>query len=739
MKAAAIQNSFNAGEISPWLKGRTDLDKYKNGLATCLNAVPTVYGAVTRRPGTYYVGPVKTESAVTRLIPFVFNTAQAYVMEFGNGYIRFFTDHGQLQITPGSAWNILTIYARGDLVTYGGVNYQALIANLGCQPDLSPLVWHAFTGTIYDVATPYATSDLSSIKFAQSNDMIYLAAPGYAPRKLARYGSTDWRLDALDPHDGPYLNVNATDTTMTAAYGGAYPALAGFSITLALSTTTGVNDDAGFQATDSGRLVRVYDESASLWLWVQISSVVDTTHANANIRGGALSAASTTTKWRMGVWSVTTGYPTAVTFFENRLVFGGGAADTQRIDGSVSADYENFQPTAYGGSVADDNAYSFSLAATDSNSIQWLQNDEKALLAGTYGGEWAIRSASSSSGITPTSVDAKQSSNYGSAAYQPVRSGRSILYLQKSQRKLRELAYSFDVDGYESPDMTLLSEHITQNGLSHLTHQLEPFSIVWSVRGDGLLIGFTFDRKQDVLCWHRHQIGGVSDANGTNAVVESIAVIPEPNGTYDELWMIVKRRINGAVHRYVEYMTAFRTGGEAQADAFFVDCGLTYSGAAATTISGLGHLEGQTVMILADGATTPDQVVSGGAITLPTAATKVHVGLAYNSDIEPLRMDAGAANGTSMGKLQRANRVVVKLFESLGLQYGGSFDSMDTFDFRSVSDLMGAAVPLFTGDIVIDNWPGDLDRNMRLCFRQAEPLPLTIVAIMPTINTEDAI
>ena len=299
-----------------------------------------------------------------------------------------------------------------------------------------------------------------------------------------------------------------------------------------------------------------------------------------------------------------------------------------------------------------------------------------------------------------------------------------------------EAAYVFQNDGFQAPDISLLAEHITRGGVADTTYQRTPHSIVWSVRADGVLLSATYDRGQDVIGWGRHPIGGVSDAAGTGAKVESIDVLPTPDGTRMELWLVVQRYVNGATKRYVEYMSSFWERGDDQKDAFFVDSGLTYNGVPVTSVTGLDHLEGETVTILADGAAHPDKVVSSGAIALDRSASVVHAGKGYNSDGQTLRNNAGSADGTAQGKIQRKNRVIFRVHDTLGLQVGATFDKLFAPTIRTSADAMDTAVPLFSGDIEVPLEGGYSTEDL-VCWRISQPFPATILAVMPQQVTQD--
>lgn len=753
-KASPIQSSYNVGEISPLVHGRVDQDWYGSALHTCLRYIPLVQGPITRCPGTHFVAEVKDSLAATLIRRFEFSTTQAYIIEFGNQYCRFFKDNAQITLTAQNITGITQAnpavvtysgadtYANGDRIVITGVagmtqvnNREFTVANVNAGANTFELSgvnstgYGAYTsgGTvaeIYEISTPYLTADLPALKFTQSADTLYVFHPSYAPRKLTRSGHTSWTLTTIDFLDGPYLPTNATSTTL---------ALSGTSGSVTVTASAAL-----FASTDVGRLIR-WKDPANNWTWLQITAFTDSTHITATIRGANASAGTATVSWRLGVWSATTGYPGCGTFFQDRLYAAGNTSYPSRLDGSRTGDYENFAPSEANGTVTDSHAVSFTLNSNTVNVVRWLLTDEKGLAVGTAGSEWLVRASSLGAAVTPTNINAAESTSHGSANVPAVRSGKVMLFVQRATRKFRTLSYDYRDDGLASTDTTLRSEHITETGIKEVAYQQEPHSIVWTVRNDGVLLGFTFDQEQKVEAWHRHVIGGAFGSG--NAVVESVAVIPSLDGLRDELWLVVKRTINGGTKRYIEYMDRiFKDGDNIATDAFFVDSGLTYSGAANDEISGLFHLEGQTVSILGDGAVFPDQAVTNGKVTLSSKVTNAHVGLGYTSRVKMLRVEAGAADGTAQGKLKRIHGAVIRFLASVGLNVGDTPSdeggTLDALIFRDAGMNTNKAVEPFTGDKYVP-WPGDYDRDGFMVFEQTQPLPSTIVAHMPRLNTED--
>ena len=656
--------NFTAGELSPRLDGRTDLGKYFNGCKTLENMVVHPHGAATRRPGTKFIHEVKTSSAQTRLIPFEFSTTQTYIMEFGNQYIRFYKDNGIItesnktisgatQANPGVITATSHGYSNGDHVIISSVvgmtelNGKTFkVANKttntfeiqdvdGNNVNTTGYTAYGSAGVankIYEIASPYSTADLPTIKFAQSADLMYLVHPSYAIRKLTRSGHTSWTLST--------------------------PSLSG-----------------------------------------SPSPVLNTT---------------------------TNKYPSSVTFFEQRLVFAGSNDNPQSIWFSKSADLENFTTGSN-----DTDAMVYTIASNKVNAIRYM-SAQRSLIVGTVGGEFVVSASGTTQPITPTNVQIQKQSSYGSANVDAVQIENVTMFLQRAKRKIRELVYNLNIDQYQAQDMTLLAEHISEGGITEMAYQQEPDSVLWCVRSDGTLLGFTYARAEEVVGWHRHIIGGAFSSG--QAVVESVATIPTDSNE-DELYMIVKRTINGATRRYVEYLSLFDYGTD-QNDAFYVDSGLTYSGSAATVITGLDHLEGQSVTILANGSTHPNKTVSGGSITLDRTATKAHIGLSYTSLLQTMRVEGAGNDSTSQSKTKRINEVTLRLHETVGVEVGADLSDMERIPFRSSAAAMDTAVPLFTGDKQVE-FRNDFNTDGFVYVRQTQPLPLTLVSIYPMITINE--
>lgn len=754
-RATWTQNNFNGGEWSPLTYGRSDLDRYKNALATCLNYVPTTQGGLTRRPGTRFVAYTKQQQAV-RLVSYEFSITQAYILEFGPGYIRFYTNEAQLlestQTVSTIVGSTVTVAAHGyttnDEVFIGnfsggawtsGRNYRITVVN----PNTFTVVdtfGVAVTpagntvARVYEITTPYTANDLQDLAFVQSADVLYIAHKNWKPRKLSRNAATSWALNTISFRDGPYLNTNTSTTTLT-------PGATTGSTTITASSVSGINGGAGFSANDVGRPIRI--RHSSTWGYAVITGFTSTTVVNVDVVS-AFGAATASASWRLGAWygvegsSTTARYPGSVTFNQDRLVYASTWDLPSRVDASNTADYENFAPTQTDGTVVDSNALSFTLNSTKVNAVNWLISDEWGLLAGTASAEWVISASTTQNALTPTNVSAKVTTSYGGTNVPPVKIGKSTLFVQRTKRKLREMTYQFTLGTFSAPDISLIAEHLTKTGIKQMAAQLAPHPLVWLVRNDGALVGFCYDKEQEVLGWHQHQLGGFSNAGQTAApVVESVAVIPAPSVDRDQVWVSVQRYINGYTTRTIELMQKFWEDGDTLPNSYFVDCGATYSGAATSNITGLNWLAGQTVSVLADGSVHPTCVVSAsGTITLQRSASVVQVGLGYNSTGKTMRIEAGAADGPAQGKLKRIHRAIFRFFQSVGLNVQSTGGTAFPEPFRTSADRMDQPVALYTGDKRW-SWDGSYELEGQVTWTQSDPLPSNVLMVAAQLETQD--
>ena len=773
-KVAAIQTNVNAGELTPLLHGRPDLDKYGNGLKVCLNTIPLVQGGWSRRPGFIFAAEVKDSTKAVRVRRFEYSVTQAYVLAFGHQTLRFYkndaavleaavTITGATQASPVVITAVAHGYSTGDdvyLASIGGmtnlngrtVRVTVLTANTFSIADyqgnsINGTAFTAYTsgGTakrVYTIATDYDQADLFQLKFSQKNDVMWITHKNYAQRKLTRLADASWTYAGIDYLKGPYLDTNTTATTLTPS------ATTGAAITITASSITGINGGIGFQSGDVNRLVRI--QHASTWGWAKITAVGSTTSVTAvtNSDFGAITASAT---WRLGLWSTYVGFPACSTFYEGRLAFAGAPAQPERVTSSRTGRYDDFQPTNADGTVLDDHAIDADLTSEDTQAIRWMLPDEKGLLCGTVNGEFVLRASAVGEAITPSNKKGSQATDVGSADIQAIRAGKAGLMVDSTATGLHEMAYVYTNDGFHAPDMSVLAEHITKGGMKEIVYQKHPQPVVWAPRTDGALLGMTYSREQSVIGWHRHEIGGVgAEGNPIQVHVESVTVIPSPDLSYHEVWIVTNRVIGGVAKRFIEYSAKPWERGDTKGEHCYLDCATyTVSDAGTSTIGPFWHLVGETVSIQAGGRVVPSQVVpASGYITLGFSCLAYAVGYAYESDGQVLRNNVGAVNGTAQGKTQRTHRYTLRLHETGQLMIGKDFDTLDELVangraygaeellLRSTEDITGSAMPMFSGDYTRP-FEGDYTTDNTPCWRANGPLPATVLMFAPQLDTQD--
>ncbi len=406
------------------------------------------------------------------------------------------------------------------------------------------------------------------------------------------------------------------------------------------------------------------------------------------------------------------------------------------------ADFKNMDVT--NPSQAND-AIVMTLAAMQVNAIKWLVPMNNLVVL-TSGGAWLLVGGGVSTpvAVTPSNTVMVPQPYIGCADLPPLVVNYDILYVQSKGSIIRDLQYNFWANLYTGTDMSILSNHLFfGHNMERWCYAEQPFYQVWVVRDDGVLLSFTYLKEQDVYAWAHH------DSLGNSGIDQflSVASIPEqqvPGINVDSVYFVVQRTIpginGGRPVKYVERMKCrnFLTNGISDVTkAWFVDCGLQYNGFPTSIISGLDHLNGATVSVLADGSVQPQTVVSDGSITLQTSASLVTVGLPYVSQLQTLCLEPDATIMQTQSYRKKISAVMVRMTDTRGLKVGPSFDDLDEMKERSASVYMGTAIPLFTGDerIQIDNrYATDDD----VCIQQDNPLPCTILGVIPDVNIGDS-
>jgi len=842
MPTSTIQRSFSGGEIAPALFARADQAKYQSGLKTCRNFMVMRHGGVTNRPGSRFIAEVKDSSQAVRLIKFVFNADQTYVLEFGHQYMRVIRDGVQLE--DG--------------------------------------------GSPYEIATPYEEEHLPDLQYVQSGDVVTIAHPSYAPRELKRTGHTAWTLTVVDfkpsidrPANGAYVagggsgssshryrvtavaeetfeeslpcfeatktitgatQANPVELTVAShgyktgdeVYIDGIAGMTELNGRAFIITDTGANtftlddeDGTGHTAYVSGgtaarTYIRVDDVLGNPALaaapglqisWDKVPGAIEyhvyrhtggdfgfIGTADSNEFADAIAPAdvdtSQTPPLDRNPFEEAGDYPSTVAYTQQRLTFGATTNDPEKVWLSQTGNFHNFTRHR---PLQDDDAITFTVAGRQVNEIRHLLELGRLVIL-TSGGEWLA--AGGDAGILlPTTINLKQQGYYGSSKLRPITIGGNALYVQSRGAVVRDLRFSLEVDGYTGNDLTVFAAHLFDDWtIADWDYAQIPHSVAWAVRSDGMLLGLTYIFEHQVWGWHRHD---------TDGLYENVAVVPE--GREDATYVVVNRTIDGQTKRYIERFASRRF--DTIDDAFFVDSGLSFDGRnadaghtmtltggstwsydesltltsseaffvagdvgneihltvgadevrcritaftsdtvvtvqtnkdvpaafqtvaisdwakAVDEVSGLDHLEGKTVSILADGNVEPQQVVSGGAIALQRPYAVIHAGLPIQADLETLSIE-NTGGETLTDKRKLVNEVSLMVEGSRGIWVGPDADHLTEYKQRE-DEGWDEPIGMDTGTVKVSieaRW----DDNGRVFVRQDDPLPLAVLAIIPS-------
>ncbi len=669
-----IQRSFGGGVLSPEMLGRIDDVKYQSGLAACRNFIIKPQGPAENRPGFAFVRAVKDQTKRTRLIPFVYSITQTMVIEVGVGYFRFHTD--------------------------GATLLDAL-------------------GNPYEITNPYAEEDLFDLHYVQSADVLTLVHPKYAPRELRRMGATDWQLTTITFSSpvGVPGGVSATSNGKGTEYNYSYVVTAldaegkaesspsaAATCTNNLFTNGGMNTIAWTAVAGASRY-NVYKLQAGLYGYIGQTAGVSLVDDNV------APDLSMTPPIYDAVFGSAGDYPAAVSYFEQRRVFGGTIGKPQNIwmtkSGTESA-------MSYSLPTRDDDRVAFRAAALYSSAIRHIVPLSDMLLL-TSSSEWRVTSGGGV--ITPSDVIVRTQSYIGASNVQPVIVANTVIYGAARGGHVRELAYNWQANGFVTGDLSLRAAHLFDNlDIVDMAYAKAPQPIVWLISNSGTLLGLTYVPEQQIGAWHTHDT-----FQGT---FESCAVVAE--GNEDRLYVVVNRTLDGVQHRYIERMESRQFVG--QEDAFFVDAGATYKGLPVSQItSGLDHLEGMTVSILADGGVHPQRVVTGGTVTLERPASTVQIGLPITAEFQTLPMAMQIDGSLGQGRAKNVNKLWLRVYRSSGIFAGPAPNQLTEVKQRS-SEPYGAPPSLKSEEIPLALSPRWGDSG-EIFVRQTYPLPLMIVSM----------
>lgn len=731
MKFTNPLNDFTAGEWSPKMRARTNTEQYVKSCKKIQNMLVQMQGGAFRRPGTKYINI----GALDGFAQASLNNAGAlkiipYATALGN-YVLVCTDD-----LPGPA---------------GSTNYWFIY-------DVDN---HAvYTLTLGTPVVNYAVDDVETMQYEQVGDLLFLTTVDAAPRVLIQTSSTAFTLTTLGTRNTlgrPWLSFpfGPIESDAGTGTGNAITATGTFTVGGTVTLTSGVSrfytgmEGGNPKNGGLGTMFKLINGSSTGV--VTINSITNEFTADAvvlKVIPGASPATFGTasgTGWQMSRWNEVDGYPKAVTSFQGRLIFGGTLLYPNYIWGSkignlfticeipdtdlsstVDPDY-NF--TNYASSNT--RAFEFAITAGSTKQIQTM-SAQKSLVINASTSE--IVAFGSNGALGALDFNFEVSTYFGADYVQSVQCNNYLSFVQRGGRKIRDVIFNFNEDQYKSNDMQFVSDHLTTDGkIKQLMATELLSSVIWARLETGNLIAVTIDRDYNITAWSSHIFGGSYSSSSPECVGMCAIPASESNGQ-DAAFFLIKRTIDGVTKVYLEKLDRFYEKDEYEhgtANFFrYMDSFIEITNSpAATSVTGLLHLEGESVQVIADGFFLGEKTVSSGEITLENAASDILVGLKYESILIPQGLEFGAQTGSAMGREKRLNNIFVRFFASLGAKYGFvRTNEMYDFQFRENDTPADEPTPLFTGDKYVSFPPG-YDRTYEIKITSDYPFPCNVVGI----------
>ncbi len=727
-----IIRSFAGGELSPALSARADIAKFTIGLRNCRNFLVQRHGGIANRPGTRFIAECKTTDPDVRLARYVSEIPdESVLIEIGEQYLRFYQQGALVEYGVVAAYNGATDYLPGDSVTSGGTIYLCIKATTGNAPP-NATYWYAQPGGIVEVPTPYLNP--FQVHWVQSGRIITFTHQDHKPRDLVFRGLTAWALIELDTAPKVDAPVNLVLTAGAGARSFGYIVTAAHPLTYEESQPSAqVINAACAPATDVAPHVLTWDPvltppitgDVSPEYYVYCDPWGNGTYGFIGTATGAATFNNPGFTPDFGItpplprdlFPTSDDYPQTCAYHQQRRYLANTVNSPDGVQASRVGFLDNFGISS---PLQDDDAISFRISGNNHHPVRRLVA-LKNLLIMTDGGEWRLVGAGGV--IAPNTLDLEQETYVGlDPDLRPVIIGNSIIYVQARGSIIRELRFDQDVEGLAGKDLTIFAAHLFDGRtVEGMDYQQTPNSIVWVVRSDGVLLGLTYLHEQDIWGWHRHDTG-----EGDSFI--DVCTVPEPGE--DATYFIVRRTIGGVSRRYIEKLER-REIIDFNEDSFFVDSGLSYSGAPVVNVSGLDHLAGRTVAVNADGTHRGTVVVGGGgSITIPgAAASDIHVGLPIVADAESLELDIAGTSIRDKKKRVQAIRVIVDE-SSREFQAGPSSDKLRRYTAPTYDN---PSDPSHTGTVEL-SLTAAFNDNGRVFIRHDRATPLTILGLIPLVE-----
>lgn len=680
-----ILRSFSGGELAPALAARADVARYQSSARTMRNFIVQRHGGAAYRKGTRFIGECKTNDSNVRLLRYVHeDEAASILIEAGENYLRFWADDAIVEdpMSPGNALEIETDFddpglfnwhQSGRVITLTHKNQVAAELTFNGVDDWD----YVEVSTAPIVPVPQTPTLANTVGLRTFAYVVTAAAPGTYEESEPSAIVVD--ASALEPTDDAPHTIGWTAVTVDSINAPEY---------YVYCDPFG-NGTFGFVGTAGGGAT------------------------SFKYNGAAPDFAQTPPIPRV-LFEDEGEQPHVSATYEQRRYF----ANTINIPDAVYGSRVGF-PSNFGISspLQDDDAITLRIAGNNHNPVRHMVALQAGLIAMTASGEWVIKGPGESP-IIPNGIEAKQATYIGVAdLVRPVVVGNGVLYVQARGSKVAEVKFDQAVEGLGGRDLTVFSAHLFDGyQIDDMDFALAPDSIIWCCRSDGTLLGLTYVPEQDVWGWHRHD---------TDGEFERVCVVPGDGA--DDVYFVVARNLGGSVVRNIEKLER-QAIVDFDVDAFHVDCGLSYSGVPADNISGLEHLNGEEVDVAGDGTYVGRFTVSGGAIDLPAEYSNVHVGLPFVGDLETVSLDVAGSSVRDRVKIVKAVDLIIDS-SSRVFTAGRNSASLKAY----VAPSHDGAAKAFSGKCEL-SINGTFDNDGRVLIRQATPLPLTVLAIIPLVE-----
>lgn len=771
------QPSFTGGELKPSLHARVDIAKYGVSCKTLLNYIIHSAGGVSNRSGQRYITKQKFDDSDAILVPFRYSLEQTYFLEFGHQYMRVYKDGGLVlnaskAITGVSKANPAEItcvghgYSIGDWVfidsitgtyelngrffkvaTTPTVDTFTLTDLFGATIDTSFMTTYVSGGTVadvYEMSTPYSSTDIvnayevvgvsqeqTGMVFTQSANVMTITILGYDIYELTRTDHNAWTITALTfaptlaaptglSTSGPAASGGSSTikykvTALTSNYEESLPSTAVTDTDCKYPGSWVASDyiDLSWTAVSGAARYNVYKDVNGFYGY--IGTADSNSFRDDNIEPTVSDSPPEARDPFTGVSS----YPGTVTLHNQRRVFARTQDQPDTVFTSQTSNYKNMNVS---NPLKATDALTFTIASEQVNDLKYLLslND---LLGFTGNAEYVLDITS------PDNIGARKQSGRGIGPVPPLLIGNSALIVQARGKKIRDINYRYESNGYDGNDISILSSHLLRKTKNvdkrpiSWAYQQEPDSIVWIVHNDGSLSSLTYNREHEVWGFARHE---------TTGLYKRVVCIPE--GDKDVVYFIVERTVNGVARRLIERMDSREVDEDDLDSSFYVDSGIQLYDNVRQVIYGLEHLEGRTVQILADGLVLNEMVVSGGKIDLGAVYETVSIGMPYNCDIQPLDVETVTkGSGSTKGRYRRIPKVYVHVYNSLGLYAGPDADHLTELTQERTDELMGEPTRLQNRTFEIDIF-ADWKDQAAVYIRHRRPTPITILSITPDVE-----